>query len=162
MSKDRREFLKQSALGLAGAAAVTQTPPELPPGAPPAFGTGPKVGPDVTPQTFAEAEKLMQVTMTPAQRQMAAQSWRTSMAALFERRTGPRTIALEPTLSPATRWTPIVAGEPTPKADHFTRSTGADLRHSRSRSARFGASSLGAFFGGFTSSAGAPRKTSTG
>jgi len=32
----------------------------------------------IAPATFAEAEKLMQVTMTPAERQQAASSWRTS------------------------------------------------------------------------------------
>jgi Asp-tRNA(Asn)/Glu-tRNA(Gln) amidotransferase A subunit family amidase len=136
----RRQFLIKAPVGLAatiaachGGSRPTQTattttaPSPDTPGAPPAFNTAPPVGPDVTPATFAEAEKLVQVTMTPAQRAMAAQSWRTSMAALFERRTGPRTIALEPTLSPATHWTPLVAGEPTPKSDRFTRSSGADV-----------------------------------
>ena len=135
----RRQFLIKAPIGLAatisachGGSRPTQTattttaPSPDTPGAPPAFNTAPPVGPEVTPATFAEAEKLMQVTMTPAQRDMMAKSWRTSLAALFERRTGPRTITLEPTLSPATHWTPLVAGEPTPKADHFTRSTGAD------------------------------------
>jgi ferredoxin len=32
----------------------------------------------IAPETFAEAEKLMQVTMTDAERQQAAGSWRTS------------------------------------------------------------------------------------
>src|SRR6185295_5611962 len=36
-------------------------------GAPPTFGTGAGAGPPVTPETFAEAEKLMQVTLTPAE-----------------------------------------------------------------------------------------------
>jgi len=135
----RRQFLIKAPVGLAATiaachggtrptptATTTTAPSSDTPGAPPAFNTAPPVGPEVTPATFAEAEKLMQVTMTPAQRQMAAQSWRTSMAALFERRTGPRKIALEPTLSPATHWTPLVAGEPTPKTDRFTRSASAD------------------------------------
>ena len=43
-----------------------------PPGAPPTFGATPAVGPEVSTATFAEAEKLVQVTMTPAQRAMAA------------------------------------------------------------------------------------------
>src|ERR671920_1014209 len=81
------------------------------PGAPPAFNTAPPVGPEVSPTTFAEAEKLMQVSMTPAQREMASHSWRTSLAALFERRTGPRKLALENTLAPATRWTPDTTKE---------------------------------------------------
>lgn len=48
----------------------------------------------VTPATFAEAEKLMQVTMTPAERQQAADSWRQSLAPYLERRTGPRKVAI--------------------------------------------------------------------
>jgi Asp-tRNA(Asn)/Glu-tRNA(Gln) amidotransferase A subunit family amidase len=135
----RRQFLIKAPLGLAATVAAchgstrptqtattTSAPSPDTPGAPPAFNTAPPVGPEVTPATFAEAEKLMQVTMTPAQREMAAQSWRTSMAALFERRTGPRKLGLEPTLSPATHWTPLVAGEPTPKANRFERLKSAD------------------------------------
>jgi Asp-tRNA(Asn)/Glu-tRNA(Gln) amidotransferase A subunit family amidase len=136
----RRTFLLEAPLGLAATlaacsgsgtqsapgAATTSTPET--PGAPPAFNTAPPVGPEVTPATFAEAEKLMQVTMTPAQREMATKSWRTSMAALIERRTGPRKLALEDTLAPATRWTPDTTKEPVvAKTDHFVRSTSADV-----------------------------------
>jgi Asp-tRNA(Asn)/Glu-tRNA(Gln) amidotransferase A subunit family amidase len=109
------------------------TPSTPTPGAPPAFNTAPPVGPEVSTATFAEAEKLMQVSMTDAQRQTMTRSWRTSMAALLERRTGPRKIALEATLSPATRWDPssiangiagpTLAGEPrAPTHDRFVRS----------------------------------------
>src|SRR5262249_58448754 len=84
-----------------------------PAGAPPAFGTSPEVGPAVSTTTFAEAEKLMQVTLSDSERQMAAASWRRSMAALLERRTGPKKIDLEPTLAPATRWNPVLPGQPT-------------------------------------------------
>jgi Asp-tRNA(Asn)/Glu-tRNA(Gln) amidotransferase A subunit family amidase len=135
----RRQFLVRAPLGLAAtvaacrgsdpqsgtAAAKGGTAPT--PGAPPAFNTAPPVGPEVTPATFAEAEKLMQVTMTPAQREMAAGSWRTSLAALFERRTGPRKLALEDTLAPATTWTPDASKEPAvAKTDVFVRSPAAD------------------------------------
>src|SRR5208282_4456399 len=93
MSKSRRQFLTQTSLGLLAAATVyrgyAQQPTDLPPGAPPAFGTGPAVGPEVSPSTFAEAEKLVQVELTVSQRAMAAGSWRKTMAALYERRTGP-------------------------------------------------------------------------
>ena len=41
---------------------VPQTPATA--GAPPAFGTAPPVGPEVSTETFVEAEKLMQVTMS--------------------------------------------------------------------------------------------------
>ena len=50
-----------------------------PPGMPPAFGTGPVVGPEVTPNTIAEAEKLVQVEYTPAERAEAAGNWRVSI-----------------------------------------------------------------------------------
>jgi Asp-tRNA(Asn)/Glu-tRNA(Gln) amidotransferase A subunit family amidase len=127
----RRQFLIKAPLGLAGALAAcrveeqasTTKLPETP-GAPSAFNTSPAVGPEVTPATFAEAEKLMQVSMSDAQRQMATKSWRTSMAALYERRTGPRKLALEPELAPATHWTPGMNGEPMgPTADRFVRTS---------------------------------------
>jgi hypothetical protein len=53
------------------------------------------VGPEVSPSTFAEAEKLVQVENTAAHRAEAADSWRASMAPLYERRTGPHKVALE-------------------------------------------------------------------
>ncbi len=119
MTSARRRFLKGSALGLAGLA--TQPAP----GMPPAFGTGPVVGPEVTPATIAEAEKLVQVTYTEAERAEAAGNWRVSMAPLYERRTGPRKLALEPTLPPATRWDPVLPGLPAgPSRDRFVRSSG--------------------------------------
>ncbi|HYM23647.1 MAG TPA: amidase, partial [Vicinamibacterales bacterium] len=79
---------------------------------PPQWGTGAGVGPAVTPQTFEEAEKLMQVTMTPAERQQAAESWRSLMAPYLERRTGPRKVAIAPTDAPATVWNPVAAIQP--------------------------------------------------
>jgi Asp-tRNA(Asn)/Glu-tRNA(Gln) amidotransferase A subunit family amidase len=129
----RRQFLIQAPIGLLGvlaacrgdeqhAAAANQSTP----GAPTAFNTAPPVGPEVTSATFSEAEKLAQVTLTDAQRAMAANSWRTSMAALLERRTGPRKIALEDTLAPATVWDPILPGETAgPPRDRFVRTAGA-------------------------------------
>jgi Asp-tRNA(Asn)/Glu-tRNA(Gln) amidotransferase A subunit family amidase len=115
MSKSRRQFLARTSLGLLSAAAArpgkAQKPAELPPGAPPAFGTAPAVGPEVSPATFAEAEKLMQVELSGAERAVAAGSWRTTMAALYERRTGPRKVALEPALAPYSRWDPVLPGQ---------------------------------------------------
>jgi Asp-tRNA(Asn)/Glu-tRNA(Gln) amidotransferase A subunit family amidase len=97
-------------------------PGVLPAGAPPTFGTAPPVGPEVTPATFAEAEKIAWVTMNDAERTMAAASWRTSMAPMLERRTGPRKVALEPELAPASRWDPqFVAEPPHPARDRFVR-----------------------------------------
>ncbi|HEV7515066.1 MAG TPA: amidase [Thermoanaerobaculia bacterium] len=123
MPSSRRQFLKGSAVSLVGVATAgsaatqaalalaTDPAPQPPPGTPPAFGTGPAVGPAVTPATIAEAEKLMQVEYTAAERAQAAGNWRMSMAPLYERRTGPRKVALEPALAPASRWEPaVVAG----------------------------------------------------
>src|SRR6185369_2998463 len=93
-------------------------------GAPPTFGTGVGSGPAVTPATFVEAEKLMQVTLTPAERQQAADSWRQSMAPYLERRTGPRKVALEAADAPATLWNPALPGvvSSSPSTDRFVRS----------------------------------------
>jgi Asp-tRNA(Asn)/Glu-tRNA(Gln) amidotransferase A subunit family amidase len=53
---------------------------------------------------------------------MAAQSWRRTMASLYERRTGPRKVALEATLAPATRWDPLLPGlKSTAQQDRFIR-----------------------------------------
>src|SRR5213595_1882975 len=132
MSKSRRDFLTQTSLGLIGAAVATnssaqvhaeeifQEPTPLPPGAPPAFGAGPAVGPEVSPATFAEAEKLVQVNLTPADRALAADSWRVNLASLYERRTGPRTIALEPALAPFSRYHSVLPGQSAgPQRDQF-------------------------------------------
>jgi Asp-tRNA(Asn)/Glu-tRNA(Gln) amidotransferase A subunit family amidase len=126
MSKSRRQFLARTSLGLFGAAAAgpskAQKPAELPPGAPPAFGTAPAVGPEVSPATFAEAEKLMQVELSATDRAVAAGSWRTTMAALYERRTGPRKVVLEPALAPYSRWDPVLPGQNrSPARDRFIR-----------------------------------------
>jgi Asp-tRNA(Asn)/Glu-tRNA(Gln) amidotransferase A subunit family amidase len=152
MSKSRRQFLVHTSLGLLGAAVAGHgyaQPPnnprtaalptddpqtidgqindpqmnDLPPGAPSAFGTGPAVGPEVSPATFAEAEKLVRVELTDNERTVAANSWRRTMAALYERRTGPRKLALESTMAPASRWDPILPGQKTrPEREQFIRS----------------------------------------
>src|SRR5216117_2781369 len=125
----RRQFLITAPLGVLGAAVACRgeqqgaTVSAPPPGAPPTFGTAPVSGPAVSRLTFAEAEKLAQVTMSAAEREMAAGSWRQSMAPLLERRVGPRKIALEPHIAPATRWNPVLAGEHIgPTRDMFVRS----------------------------------------
>src|SRR5919205_3114035 len=127
----RRQFLIKAPLSLLVTTAAlkignSQTPSQTPttPGAPPTFGTGAGSGPAVTPETFAEAEKLMQVTMTPAERQQAADSWRTSLAPYLERRTGPRKVAIEATDAPASLWNPTLPGlvPPPSSTDRFVRS----------------------------------------
>ena len=126
----RRQFLITAAMGGLTVAACrpqrqaagTSTPPATP-GAPPAFGTAPGTGPDVSPATFAEAEKLAQVSMTAAERATAAGNWRRMMAPLVERRVGPRKVALEPDVAPATRWDPrMTPASVGPAADKFVRS----------------------------------------
>ncbi len=108
MSNSRREFLTQSTLTILGAAATTSLAqnPATPttPGAPPAFGTAPAVGPAVTPNTFAEAEKLVQFPLTEKDRAQAAGNWRSAMAPLYERRVGPRKVAIPDTTAPYSRW----------------------------------------------------------
>ena len=68
----------------ASKAGAKQTPET--PGAPPAFGSSAPVGPAVTPVTFAEAEKLIQVQMTPKDLAQAAGNWQQSLASVYERR----------------------------------------------------------------------------
>jgi Asp-tRNA(Asn)/Glu-tRNA(Gln) amidotransferase A subunit family amidase len=135
MSSSRRQFLKGSAIGLVGVVAAGRVAPALAgdggaptpqPGSPPAFGTGPAVGPAIEATTIAEAEKLMQVTYTAAERTQAAASWRVSLAALYERRTGPRKLALDPTVAPASRWNPALPGIAVgPARGRFVRSKAA-------------------------------------
>src|SRR5262249_61716150 len=105
--------------------APAAAPPPPPAGAPPTFGTAPAVGPAVSPGTFAEAEKLSQVTLTGPERDMAAASWPKSLAPLLERRVGPRTVALEAEHVPASHWNPVLApGDAGPRQDRFVRSSG--------------------------------------
>lgn len=116
MSKSRREFLSYASISLLGAAVASRSsaqPTQEPttPGAPPAFGTAPAVGPEVATGTFAEAEKVVRVELTPAEREQAAGNWRMAMAPLYERRTGPRKTELEPTLAPYSLWNPILPGQ---------------------------------------------------
>jgi Asp-tRNA(Asn)/Glu-tRNA(Gln) amidotransferase A subunit family amidase len=135
MTESRREFLTRTAAGIvgataAGAAVAEAASPEPTPtpvaGTPPAFGTAPPTGPEITPATVAEAEKLARVEYTAAERSQLATSWPRSMASTMERRTGPRKLALEATLSPATLWNPMIPGvKPGPTTDRFVRSAAA-------------------------------------
>src|ERR1035438_3161256 len=101
MLRSRREFLTQSTLAMLGAAAKPMRTPQGPgaseptPGAPPAFGTLAPAGPEVSPATFTEAEKLVQVELTSAERDLAASSWRANMASGYGRRTAPRKVEPE-------------------------------------------------------------------
>ena len=140
MAKTRREFLAEAALGLAGVAAGAagalpaeaqdpaqqQNPSQLPPGAPPAFGTGQGMGPQVSPETFVEAEKLMQVELTKPQLDQAATSWRGNISFMYERRTGPRKVELPASVVPYSTWNPALPGiQIGPKENRFVRSHAA-------------------------------------
>jgi Asp-tRNA(Asn)/Glu-tRNA(Gln) amidotransferase A subunit family amidase len=129
-SQSRRAFLKYSSLSLAATAIGCHNPPpagEQAPSAPPAPGsptpvassaTG--VGPEVSGVTFTEAKKLVQIPLTNAEEKEAAVNWREAMAPLYERRTGPRKVELEPTLAPSTLWNPVLPGAPAPpRFDRF-------------------------------------------
>jgi Asp-tRNA(Asn)/Glu-tRNA(Gln) amidotransferase A subunit family amidase len=130
MAKSRREFLTHGSLGLVGTvvgaevlASAQPSTQEPTPGAPPAFGTGPAVGPEVSPTTFAEAEKLVQVQLSNAERTLAAESWRVNLASVYERRTGPRKVTLDATLAPWSRYNSVLSGQPVgPQRDQFLRS----------------------------------------
>jgi len=118
MGKSRRQFLAQTSLGILGAAVgchkeapkPAPKPSTQPPGTPSAFGTSPPVGPEVSVATFAEAEKLMRIELTEAERSQAAGNWREAMAGLYERRTGPKKVSFDSTLAPASRWNPVLPG----------------------------------------------------
>jgi Asp-tRNA(Asn)/Glu-tRNA(Gln) amidotransferase A subunit family amidase len=136
MSGSRREFLARTAAGLVGAAAARKalaggspaapdpvpTPVE---GTPPAFGTAPPTGPPISVATVTEAEKFVRIELTQVQKEQIAGSWAQTMASTMERRTGPRKVALETTLAPASRWNPLIPGvSPGPTTNRFVRSAG--------------------------------------
>ena len=79
--------------------------------------------PEVSPLTFAEAEKLVQVELSEGERKEAAESWRSGMAPLYERRTGPRKVALEPGLAPWSHCEATLPGQESgPERNLFLRS----------------------------------------
>jgi Asp-tRNA(Asn)/Glu-tRNA(Gln) amidotransferase A subunit family amidase len=132
----RRQFLITAPLGMLAAAAACRgeqpassgAAPATTPGAPPTFATAPASGPAVSASTFAEAEKLAQVTMSAAEREMAAETWRRSMAPMLERRVGPRKVAIDAETAPATIWNPVfVSDRAGPAVDRFVRSSSATV-----------------------------------
>ncbi|HKD58872.1 MAG TPA: amidase [Terracidiphilus sp.] len=134
MARSRRDFLACGALGVLGAALDAAQTPANPsnqqtPGAPPAFGTAIAVGPEVNAATIGEAQKLVRIEMTPADRAQAAGNWREAMAPLYERRTGPRKVPLEAEVSPASVWNPVLpgisAGDSGTEGNQFQRSADA-------------------------------------
>jgi len=112
------------AAGLAGCKDTKQAAPNPTPGAPPAFGTAPAVGPEVSTATFAEAEKLVQAPLTDKDRAQAAGNWRQAMAQLYERRVGPKKVAIEATVAPYSTWNPVLPGQSHgPERDVFVRTS---------------------------------------
>ena len=134
MSGSRREFLMSSCAALlapevTSAAQAAPTPAAASPAEPApgsaaaAPGTAAAVGPEVSAATFAEAEKLAMVDLTAAERVQAAQNWRSNMATRHERRSGPRKVALAPTLAPYSICSPVLPGHgPLPQGSRFVRS----------------------------------------
>jgi Asp-tRNA(Asn)/Glu-tRNA(Gln) amidotransferase A subunit family amidase len=120
MRKARRDFLLNTAAGLSAAAmtgagaqlASAQVPP-----------ANPAPGPDLSADTFAAAGKLMQVEISPAQCEQAARSWKANLPGIYERRTGPRKVALNAGNAPYSSWNPVLPGQSAgPAAAQFIRS----------------------------------------
>jgi Asp-tRNA(Asn)/Glu-tRNA(Gln) amidotransferase A subunit family amidase len=120
----RRRFLAQGAVTAVGVVAgsgssavaraqsgADTTRAGLPPGAPPAFGTAPAVGPMVSSETFAQAQKLVEVELSEKDLAEAAGNWRQAMAPLYARRVGPRIVPLPDTVAPATVWHALLPGQ---------------------------------------------------
>ena len=92
-----------------GSSAERAAAPAATPGAPPTFGTGPVTGPPVSRGDVRRSREARAGHDAPG----ASASWRrragsASLAPLLERRTGPRKVALEPDVAPATVWTPAL------------------------------------------------------
>ena len=125
MTHSRRDFLAAASITLMGLAADQSTQAQVPstPGAPPAFGTAPSVGPEVTPETFASAEHLVDVTLSPAERAEAAGNWRSAIAPVYERRTGPKKVTIPSEVQPYSHWKAQLPGQTlATQRDLFVRS----------------------------------------
>src|SRR5437762_11478 len=127
--QSRRDFIATTSFGLLGAAAIpveqapTQNPSEPTACAPPAFGGGPAFGPELSANTFVEAEKLVHFELQPDERTMAAESWRRTLASVYERRVGPRKVAIESRVAPYSQWNPVLPGRKSgPAHETFIRS----------------------------------------
>jgi len=134
MTQSRRDFLAKTSVGLVGTAMAAKTVgaeqveanPCKTPGAPPAFGTAPATGPEVSVETFVEAEKLVQVSMLPKDLEQAAGNWQQSMASVYGRRVGPKKLAIEDSIAPASVWNPTLPGTVNgPAVNSFSMSAGA-------------------------------------
>jgi Asp-tRNA(Asn)/Glu-tRNA(Gln) amidotransferase A subunit family amidase len=136
--RTRRRFLAEGAMALAGVAVAGTVPAAeaagadagTPTGSGSIFSATPGAGsmppgPPVTAATFAEAEKLMRVTLTPAQRAQAAESWDGNLGAFF----GRRSFHLSDADVPATVWNPGLQGTGRmPKRNRVVRSPAISSR----------------------------------
>ncbi len=77
----------------------------------------------MTTDTFAQAEKLVEVQFTPEELAQAAGNWRVAMAPLYERRVGPHKVAIPDPVAPWSRWDPVLPGtQQLPAHSEFVRS----------------------------------------
>jgi Asp-tRNA(Asn)/Glu-tRNA(Gln) amidotransferase A subunit family amidase len=77
----------------------------------------------VSAASIAEASKLMQVELSPAECAQAASSWKANLPGIYERRTGPRRVALDAGTAPYSTWNPVLPGQSSgPAATRFIRS----------------------------------------
>ena len=68
----------------------------------------------------------MQAPLTDKDRAQAARNWRQAMAQLYERRVGPKKVAIEATVAPYSTWNPVLPGHAHgPERDLFVRTPGA-------------------------------------
>lgn len=140
MAHSRRSFLAKTSVGIVGTVMTVQSnaqepappPPPRAPAPPPVPDTLPTadaVGAEISPATFVEAEKLVQVDLAVEERAQAAGNWRAAIAPIYERRTGPRKVALPPSLAPWSRWDPVLPGQKAlPLRNQFVRSSATVAR----------------------------------
>ncbi len=120
MRKARRDFLLTTAAGLGGAALGGSSAPSANAQVPAAPGAP---TPELSGRTFAEASKLMQVQMSAPECAQAAGSWKAIMPGIYERRTGPRKVALNAGVAPYSSWNPVLPGQSAgPATSQFVRS----------------------------------------
>ena len=131
MSGSRRDFLAQSTLGLLGVAVAARAPDAaVHRNRHPALRRRSvrlrRWGRRCSAATFAEAEKLVQVEMTPAgSRRGGGELADADGSAVHERRTGPKKLAIGEDVAPATLWNPMLPGlKSYPAANVFVRSAG--------------------------------------
>ena len=106
MSKSRREFLTQSTLTLLAAASASTASlgqnPQLPPhrALRPPSAPHPRSALKSPPPPSPKPKNSSSIALTEKDRAQAAGNWRQAMAPLYERRTGPRKVAIPDSVVP--------------------------------------------------------------